>query len=164
MELTCGLKAIDPINTPMVGDFNNDDYDDIAYLGWCGTPQYKAIRIHLNNKNGSFNTTCYKADFWFEGEDVTNIPVCGDFNNDGYSDITYFGKCSNDNLDCWRMHLNNQANAFITTSYGGNMWFQDNNDSNIPMVGDFNNDGYVDIGYFGKCGNSGLNCWRIHFK
>ena len=154
----------DPINTPMVGDFNNDGFDDIAYLGWCNTPAYKTFRIHLNNENGAFTTSCFNADLWFEDEGRKNTPISGDFNNDGFTDITYFGKCSNDNLDCWRMHLNNQNGSFMTTSYGNNMWFEGNDETNIPLEGDFNKDGYTDLGYFGKCGNNNSDCWRIHIN
>ena len=158
------FEGHDPINRPMSGDFNGDGYSDIAYFGKCSNDNLDCWRVHLNNKNGSFTTTSYGGDMWFEGHDPINRPMSGDFNGDGYSDIAYFGKCSNDNLDCWRVHLNNKNGSFTTTSYGGDMWFEGEGHRNAPMAGDFNGDGYSDIAYFGKCSNDNLDCWRVHLK
>ena len=150
-----------PINTPVAGDFNNDGYTDIAYYGKVGGGD-NCWRVHINDKNGKFTATSYGGNMWFEGDKPINTPVAGDFNNDGYTDIAYYGKVGNGD-DCWRVHLNNKNGKFVATSYGGNMWFEGDKPINTPVVGDFNNDGYTDIAYYGKVGN-GDDCWRVHLN
>ncbi|QVY65039.1 VCBS repeat-containing protein [Polaribacter sp. Q13] len=150
-----------PVNAPVAGDFNKDGYTDIAYYGKCNNGS-DCWRVHLNDKNGKFTVTSYGGDIWFKGDKPVSAPVAGDFNKDGYTDIAYYGKCNNGD-DCWRVHLNNKNGKFTVTSYGGDMWFQDNKPVSAPVAGDFNKDGYTDIAYYGKCGN-GDDCWRVHLN
>ncbi|MCK6694566.1 MAG: VCBS repeat-containing protein, partial [Thermoanaerobaculia bacterium] len=147
--------------TPVVGDFDNDGYmDDIAYRAKCGSG-IEAWRIHFSNGSNFSTVSCYNASNWFDWSDPTSTPLVGDFDCDGFKDdIVYRGKCAN-GTESWRLHLSDGKN-FTTTCYSANNWFQGNNVTNIPIVGDFDNDWYFDdIGYRGQCGNGG-ECWRMH--
>jgi len=157
------FRGIKPVHIPLAGDFNNDGYTDIAYYGSCGSGK-ECWRVHINNKNGSFsNAGDWGADMWFKNSEFESTPIVGDFNKDGFSDIAYYGKCGN-GADCWRVHINNKIGGFHNAgNWGADMWFQGSESVNTPMAADFNNDGFSDIAYYGKCGN-GTECWRVHIN
>lgn len=150
-------------STPVVGDFDNDNYeDDIAYFGKCDTG-YKSWRVHLSDGT-AFSTDCFGGDMWFHSSDVRSTPMVGDFDGDGFNDdIAYYGKCgSGVGVACWRAHLSN-GSSFSVTSLGASMWFAEADARSKPFVGDFDNDGFKDdISYYGKCGNNSATCWRMH--
>jgi len=156
------FRGIKPVHIPLAGDFNNDGYTDIAYYGSCGSGK-ECWRVHINNKNGSFsNAGDWGADMWFKNSEFESTPIVGDFNKDGFSDIAYYGKCGN-GTECWRVHINNKIGGFHNAgNWGADMWFEGSQPKNLPMAGDLNKDGFADIVYFGKCGNSTVDCWRTH--
>ena len=105
----------------------------------------------------------YGASMWFEGSDYTNTPLSGDFNNDGLDDIAYRGFCGT-GTECWRVHLNTGGGSFSSAGFGGVIWFAGDDAIHAPVVGDFDNDNWVDdIAYYGKCGG-GSDCWRVHLS
>lgn len=151
-------------SAPIVGDFDNDGFeDDVAYNGKCGTGT-NCWRVHLGNKT-SFTTTSYgSAISWFASSNSNSRPVVGDFDGDGRKDdIAYHGRCGV-GAECWRVHLSN-GTTFSTSSLGDSAWFQGTNPTNAPVVGDFDNDGQKDdIAYYGRCGSDSHECWRVHIK
>lgn len=149
----------DPINKPVVGDFDGDGLDDVAYYGACGTGE-ACWRVHTST-GSSFSTAGFGAGMWFYGSGPIHAPVAGDFNGDGFDDIAYYGACGS-GTPCWRVHLSN-GSSFSTTSFGANMWFYGAEPIHAPVAGDFNGDGLDDIAYFGACG-TGTPCWRVHLS
>ena len=150
----------DAIHAPVSGDFDNDGFvDDVAYYGKCGTGA-NCWRVHLSNGSG-FSTTSFGAGMWFYSSAPSSRPVSGDFDSDGFrDDIAYYGRCGSGTA-CWRVHLGN-GSSFTTTSFGANMWFEGSDDTNSPVAGDFDGDGYADdLVYHGRCG-TGTQCWRAH--
>lgn len=150
----------DPIHRPVVGDFDNDGRDDdLAYYGLCdsGDPCW---RVHTSN-GSVFATANFGAEQWSGGVDATHAPLVGDFDNDGFrDDIAYSGLCGT-GTPCWRVHKSD-GNSFSVASFGAQMWFGGDDETKKPVVGDFDNDGFVDdIAYNGLCG-SGTPCWRVH--
>ena len=153
------FEGSDPTNTPVAGDFDGNGFDDIAYRGKCGAGS-ECWRVHLSN-GSSFTATGFGGNMWFEGSDATNTPVAGDFDNNGFDDIAYRGKCGAGS-ECWRVHLSN-GSSFSATGFGGSMWFEGSDATNTPVAGDFDNNGFDDIAYRGKCG-AGSECWRVHLS
>lgn len=151
------------ISTPVVGDFDNDGYeDDIVYYGKCGTG-HDSWRVHKSD-GAAFETTCFSgASMWFQLSGVLSTPMVGDFDSDGFNDdLAYFGKCGNAGLKCWRAHIGN-GTTFTATNLGADMWFAESDSRSKPFVGDFDNDGFKDdISYYGNCGNTPDKCWRTH--
>ena len=148
---------------PVIGDFDNDGFiDDIVYNGRCGTGT-ACWRAHIGNGSG-FSVQNFGGNMWFAGNAPTNVPVAGDFDNDGYvDDIVYWGKCGS-GTDCWRVHMSDGSSFSSVANFGNGMWFQGSTPANAPVVGDFDNDEFVDdIAYWGKCG-SGTDCWRVHYS
>ena len=43
------FEGADYSNTPVAGDFNGDNKDDIAYRGRCGNSATECWRVHLSN-------------------------------------------------------------------------------------------------------------------
>ncbi|MEM1178505.1 MAG: hypothetical protein AAGM22_09180 [Acidobacteriota bacterium] len=156
------FEGNDWTHRPVVGDFDNDHrVDDIAYRGKCGTGT-ECWRVHRSDGT-SFATHNYGGSMWFQDNNAINAPVVGDFDNDHFlDDIAYYGKCGT-GTECWRVHLSD-GSSFTANNFGGNMWFAGTTPEHMPVVGDFDNDNFIDdIAYYGKCG-SGTDCWRVHLS
>ncbi|MEM1178506.1 MAG: hypothetical protein AAGM22_09185 [Acidobacteriota bacterium] len=156
------FEGDDWTHRPVVGDFDNDNhFDDIAYRGKCGTGT-ECWRVHLGNVS-SFTVSNFGGSMWFEGSDAINAPVVGDFDNDTFlDDIAYYGKCGAGD-DCWRVHLGDR-NSFTVSNFGGGLWFAGTTPEHMPVVGNFDDDEFIDdIAYYGRCGD-GTKCWRVHLS
>lgn len=130
-----------------VGDINNDGLYDIVFTGsteqtLSSSDNSADIYIFINNGELSFtNETKIDNVGVFD-----NTLELGDFNNDGYYDIIYYGAGSS--LRNMNIYTNNQNNTFssfshsITTSSDGG-----------ATLGDFDNDNDLDILYYGRIYN-----------
>jgi PKD repeat protein len=120
-------------NVPVVGDWNNDGVSEIGYYqpGTNGT-----WRLDFNG-NGKWNGGVTDRVYVFGTTD--SVPVTGDWNNDGTTEIGTFSN------GVWRLDYNGNGiwNAgVIDRQY----WFGTAGD--IPVIGDWNSDGKGEIGVF----------------
>jgi hypothetical protein len=141
-------KAYVGTNTPFVGDFNGDGFDDIGVKWTAGEHSGKWV-ISLNDKKGGFLAgqvaVIGGAQTAYVG---TNTPFVGDFNGDGWDDIGVKWTGGEHNGQ-WVISLNQKKAA---PTFGPGTGAQVNGKSkefvgsNTPFVGDFNGDGFDDIG------------------
>lgn len=154
---------------PVAGNFDGDNnghngtgYDDIAYYAKCGNDGHDCWRVLLSN-GSKFTPYDFGDGAFFDGIEIFRAPVSGDFDGNGKDDIAYYGRCGNDNHECWRVHLSN-GNGFTVQDFGSSGNFTTTNISGKPVAGNFNNDQYDDIAYYGKCGSDEHDCWRVHLS
>jgi M6 family metalloprotease-like protein len=133
-------------NEPFVGDFNGDGWDDIG-VRWKSGPAAGHWTISLNDRAGNFNP----------GKGVTfggtakayvgdNRLFVGDFDHDGRDDIGVHWK-SGPAAGHWTISLNDRAGNFNPgkgVTFGGTA--KAFVGPNEPFVGDFDGDGWDDIG------------------
>lgn len=137
---------------PLVGDFNGDGKTDICVY----RPQYGRWYVALNNygtqnsftqSNGPYSESSWLTD-WGTGSEYT--PLVGDFNGDGKSDIALYQA----QYGRWFVAFNNYGtqNSFTQANgtYTVQSWYTDwgTGSGNVPLIGDFNNDGKSDIAYY----------------
>ncbi len=134
-------------NVPLTGDFNGDGFDDLL-VRWTAQSNHPGVwTLSLNNGKGKFlagkgvkfagSTTAYIGD---------NVPFVGDFNGDGLDDVGVQWK-SGPHAGKWTVSLNDGKNNFLVgkgIKFGGKTKAYVG--SNDPIVGDFDGDGYDDIG------------------
>ncbi|MEM7655719.1 MAG: FG-GAP-like repeat-containing protein [Bacteroidota bacterium] len=120
------------------GDFNNDGFDDIFITG-TDISGSESSRFLRNNGNETY------TDLGNLGvEELTNSWAdWGDINNDGYLDLAVIGY--NGSNARTRIYLNQQDETFLT--YAGTPFT--NVQNGTIEFGDFNSDGFLDLGYTG---------------
>ncbi|HEX6686595.1 MAG TPA: FG-GAP-like repeat-containing protein [Candidatus Limnocylindrales bacterium] len=90
----------------LVGDFNGDGRDDIAYRGLCGTPATDCIRVHRSFPDNTFSASDWGDNMYFDGPVTPHFGMrVGDFNADGRADIAYRGRCGSPGVAQWRYHV-----------------------------------------------------------
>jgi M6 family metalloprotease-like protein len=122
--------------TPGVGDFNGDGFDDVVtFLKNSDPNQTGWVYVALNDKSGSLGGTSVWNQYFSIGSE---IPMTGDFNGDGRDDVITF--------------LPN-AGVFVALSNGtafvnSSNWYPSGAfmlSGETPLVGDFNGDNRDDI-------------------
>ena len=89
----------------MVGDFDADGLDDIAYLGVCGTEATSCFRVHLSDGD-EFEAHDWGGDTYFAGDLTSHFGLhVNDADGDGRSDISYVGRCGTEGKEQWRHHV-----------------------------------------------------------
>ncbi len=145
---------------PAAGDVNGDGYGDLALVG--GKEQGVPVAFSSGTTSGTFsrladtvnqNSQTFTANARLAGA----VPVGGDFNGDGYSDILLAGSTS------WTqalpLALSNGDGTFISSLF----MFEDSQTSRElgvyasqagvrPVAGDFDGDGITDVALTGGVG------------
>jgi len=122
-----------------VGDFNGDGLDDLVCF-WKGTypeanSRYGDVFVALSNGDG-FDLMLKWHDFY--SGTAEEISLAGDFNGDGRDDLANF----NPPYHSCAVNLST-GTAFAET---GSVWSSSIiSTGQVPLVGDFNRDGYDDV-------------------
>jgi len=89
----------------LVGDYDADGRDDVAYLGVCGSKATSCFRVHLSDGH-EFEAHDWGGDTYFAGDLTSHFGLrVHDANADGRSDIAYVGRCGSDGPTQWRHHV-----------------------------------------------------------
>lgn len=163
-------------------DFDNDGNYDVLISGWIGLPDTEAEVIseygsstqviYWGDGNGNFTRKTHVENGLAPVADGGS--VVADLNGDGYLDVVSVtgksGKCWNDagNLDKKGdgsgvfVSINNKNRTFTTTTLvkserKDGLYFS--SEGSRVQVGDFNNDGHVDI-WFGNNDQVSSDPWR----
>jgi hypothetical protein len=117
--------------TPVVGDFDGDGHDDIYWYG-VGT---RADRIWLGRADATFETGITAKRFNYSG---SFIPLAGDFDGDGRSDIFWYQAGAGQDYLWWGSGGPGSFSEVTSESSG----------TYEPFAGDFDGDGYADIFWY----------------
>ncbi|MPZ26922.1 MAG: hypothetical protein GEV12_11005 [Micromonosporaceae bacterium] len=109
-------KYWDPTQTDgyglLVGDYNGDGRDDIAYRGLCGSTD-PCLRVHVSTVDDTFVAQGWGGGFYLDGPVTAHFGMrVVDANGDGYADIGYRGRCGSPGVPRWRFHLGGDTYPF----------------------------------------------------
>lgn len=134
------------------GDFDGDGVEDIVWIYQSGSGGLRAY-VSLGNSNGQFSNAVWNAPA-SNGDFTDYIPLIGDFNGDGRSDIAWtHGSGSNGLVVYVSSGLSNGRLSdvvYSTPRTSGDF------DTYTPLKGDFNGDGIVDIAWAGEIDGQGF--------
>lgn len=95
----------------LVGDFNGDGRDDIAYRGQCGDGK-PCWRVHLS-EGERFAPYNWGDEFVPDPREARHFGLrVGDADGDGRADIAYRGRCGNQGKGQWRYHRSEVEGRF----------------------------------------------------
>jgi hypothetical protein len=127
------------------GKFNNDNLSDVGLYDQVSGGWFVAL-----NTGSAFVPSSYAWLGDWGASTTAFIPLIADFNRDGLTDIALYEKA----LGRWYVALN-QGNS--TFAQSGTYWLDNwgaSADGFVPLVGDFNGDGYTDVCLYYKAGGA----------
>jgi FG-GAP-like repeat len=150
---------------PIVGDFNGDGHDDLAFTTVCNTVALFAGSCTNGNSNRVYLATSSGAGVFSLGarQDLAPTPIwasyyafAGDFNGDGKTDLVFNSTCQkNNSIDstCTAGDANDVYTALSIGHGGFTLSGQQNHGSSgwrdypvsADLVGDVNGDGRSDL-------------------
>ncbi len=118
-------------------DYNNDGLMDLFARGASGYPS----KLCENNGNGTFSDVSLAVglNVYIQESPYGMGLSIGDFNNDGFIDIFALAKNGRN-----MMFMNRNGESFIDVASDANLYYNSRFYWSAP-VGDYNNDGYLDI-------------------
>ncbi len=118
-----------------VADFNNDGWDDVAYIGYDGS---YVFNVHLNNQNGTFSNPQS-----YPGYRAGHIKG-GDVDKDGHIDLVVSGAKSSNSL-ATQLYMNDGTGHFVLKKS-----FQPGVASSSLVLFDVTGDTYLDFLFTGN--------------
>jgi len=107
------FSSLTKIHGIQVGDFNGDNYSDIAYVGKCGKGE-TCIRTQFSNGSEFSNATPIK-NLRLSGNTAYQYRIkVLDLNDDGIDDIGYKAASCGTGLLGWYYHEGNESNEFTS--------------------------------------------------
>lgn len=159
-----------------VGDFDGDGDDDLVYLGegeaygknGCAN-EPSVWRLYRGLSFSSYSMTCWGSDpllfegLYYSGKTRDFRLQAGDFNGDGIDDILYRGQTTSA-TPAWLVRHGSAIGFDSPLSYGDSI-----NEGAYTVdlglaVGDFDGNNLDDFVYRGRCGNEGVECWRMNLS
>lgn len=152
-------QTVDFADKILVGDYNADAKDDIAYYKYDAT--YGGQWYVMLSNGGTF--TCGTGSFssptrWISGFAWNDGTWVGDFNGDGRADIvTQVYSTTPNDFRGWWVGLAQASGGF---SWAGR-WNSEQGSLTGVIVGDFNGDSKADIAYHVPSNGTYPDCWRV---
>jgi hypothetical protein len=143
----------------VVGDFTGNGRDEIAYFGMCNGEE--CWRVH-QFKNSTFNHPMnFKSSFDISSKTKGFGVYSGDFDRDGIDDIIYLGEC--ERKECLKI-IKSTGKEFIHYKNINDLHLSSETVYNDVGIYDFNDDGILDVSYFGECRNEYGKMWLYHIS
>lgn len=141
-----------------VADFNNDGLPDIVLAGFRNNVQNANV-VLINQGDFTFKVHTWDVTHKF----ISAVLAAHDFNNDGLTDFIVSGNVNNGSAPYVAIYMGNAAKpGTFTVRSVGNLAMQ-NLANGTVLVGDINNDGWLDIFLQGSSGKMGdVNAFRQH--
>ncbi len=144
-ELDVGFPEV-YLGDAVWSDFNNNGHLDLLIAGYTygtGAQAVPITKIYRNNGDGTF--TDMEAGLF---DLAVSKAVAGDFNNNGYNDIAMFGYTGLGGESYFKLYMNNGDESFTEMASGIPDLYRGD-----VTVGDFNNNGLLDILIAGELQN-----------